>query len=291
MREIVRQAVDAAGRAAAAAEARLVELQALEDLDAVVALLDDVWGREVGHAVPRDLLVAMTHAGNQVTGAYRDARLVGATAALLGRHDDVLHLHSHITGVRTGVQGRGVGWALKQHQRAWALQRGITQVRWTFDPLVRRNAVFNLVKLGARPVAFLENCYGALEDELNRGLPTDRLLIVWELTQQRVRAASEGEFHTPDLDNLRRVGAREVLVEDDGRPRRDAPEGARLLIQIPADIESVRVQDRELAAEWATALRTTLGTALERGYRVTGITRDGWYVLAADRNVAELAGT
>ncbi|GAA1896234.1 hypothetical protein [Actinomadura bangladeshensis] len=40
-------------------------------------------------------------------------------------------------------------------------------VIWTFDPPVRRNAHFNLAKLGARAEAYLENHYGQLPDAIN----------------------------------------------------------------------------------------------------------------------------
>ena len=38
---------------------------------------------------------------------------------------------------------------MKLHQRAWAAASGLTWITWTFDPLVRRNAWFNIEVLGA----------------------------------------------------------------------------------------------------------------------------------------------
>ena len=38
---------------------------------------------------------------------------------------------------------------------------------WTFDPLVSRNARFNLTKLGAHAVEYLPDFYGAMEDGIN----------------------------------------------------------------------------------------------------------------------------
>ena len=76
---------------------------------------------------------------------------------------------------------RNVGYALKLHQRAWALQRGIATITWTFDPLVRRNAYFNLAKLGVRATRYLPNFYGAMQDPINAGDDTDRLLVDWDL--------------------------------------------------------------------------------------------------------------
>ncbi len=60
---------------------------------------------------------------------------------------------------------------MKLHQRAWAIARGIPVIEWTFDPLVARNAYFNIRKLGAMPVEYLPNFYGIMGDGIN-GEPT-----------------------------------------------------------------------------------------------------------------------
>lgn len=277
--------------AAATAGVAVGDLRAHDQLAAAADLFDTVWGRPetAGRVLGVELLRALEHAGNQLSGAFRDGRLVAATVAFLGRDDAGVHLHSHVTGVVADAQGQGVGWAMKQHQRAWALARGIVEVRWTFDPLVRRNAVFNLAKLGARATAYLEDHYGAMRDARNRGLPTDRLLASWRLDERRVALAAAGRPAGPRLDALRGAGATTVLRNDGGEPA-TAPLGGRLLlVQVPADIEAIRAGDRARAARWSAAVRTTLGAALRRGYRISGCTRDGWYALAAADAIEELA--
>ena len=52
---------------------------------------------------------------------------------------------------------------------------------WTFDPLVRANARFNLVKLGAVAVAYLTDFYGEMQDGINAGDRSDRCAVKWEL--------------------------------------------------------------------------------------------------------------
>ena len=68
-----------------------------------------------------------------------------------------LHMHSHILGVLPGSETHGLGFDLKQHQRRWCLARGVTVMEWTTDPLVRRNAYFNVTKLGAEAPTYLVN--------------------------------------------------------------------------------------------------------------------------------------
>ena len=93
-------------------------------------------------------------------------------------------MHSHITGVLPGTAGRGVGAALKWHQRQWALERGLSRITWTYDPLIARNSYFNLARLGARPDTYFVDFYGLMNDGPNRGQPTDRMQVVWDLSAQ-----------------------------------------------------------------------------------------------------------
>lgn len=287
--------------AATAAGVDMRELRSADDLAAAADLLDAVWGRAPasGHVLGAELLRALQHAGNQVSGAFLGEALVGATVAFLGRDAHGIHLHSHVTGVAGAARERGIGGALKQHQRAWALARGIDEVRWTFDPLVRRNAVFNLTKLGARAVAYLEDHYGAMVDARNAGLPTDRLLVSWRLTERRVVLAAAGRPAAPRVAALRAAGATVILEDSGGEPRTGPAAGPTLLAQVPPDIEQMRTSDRARAQRWAAAVRDSLGASLRgtdahqdpgaTSYHITGCTADGWYALSAG-GVAELAG-
>ena len=101
------------------------------------------------------------------------------------------YLHSHMTGVVESYRNRGVGRMLKLFQREEALGRGIRRIEWTFDPLETRNAHFNFNRLGAFARKLIANFYGVTTSPLHRGLPTDRLLVEWELDSRRVVAAIE----------------------------------------------------------------------------------------------------
>jgi predicted GNAT superfamily acetyltransferase len=263
-----------------------------DQLGALSRLFDDVWERDLaamGGIITREVLWVLVHTGGQVTAAFADGRMIGGTAAFLGRDDQGIHLHSHLSAVLADHTGRGVGRALKLHQVAWCKDRGIDRVLWTFDPLVRRNAVFNLLALGARPVAFYEDLYGPMADGRNVGLPTDRFLVEWDLDDRRVQRAVAGDRAEPDLQALQRTGAEFVLdVGDDDLPSITASSSPRQLARVPADIESLRRSHPEVAGAWVDALRVTVGAAVAAGYRVSGITRDGVYVLVARGGLEEL---
>ncbi len=263
--------------------ADIVELDELEDLVALAELFASVWGRPGQPPINSDILKALSHSGNYVAGAYAGPRLVGGLVGWFGgspRHE--LHLHSHILGVLPESDARGIGWELKQHQRRWCLERGVKTIEWTTDPLVRRNAYFNLTKLGAAAPRYLVNVYGEMRDGINAGEESDRLLVRWRLDSRRAESAAAGDAPEPDVERLRREGAAAILhAGSEGQPVTSSSDAATLLCQIPADIVAVRKHDPAQARAWRVALRHCLMQAMERGYALTGATKSGWYVLEA----------
>lgn len=236
-----------------------------------------VWGRPGEPPIGSDILKALAHSGNYVAGVYVAGTLAGGLVGWFGgMPPGELHLHSHILGVVPGSGTSGLGFELKQHQRRWCLERGVAVIEWTTDPLVRRNAYFNLTKLGARANRYLVNVYGEMTDGINAGEESDRLLITWHLD------AVPGQ--EPQLDELRLGGAVAVLsVGDAGEPVSTAAASRVLLCQVPEDIVALRRTDPSLAREWRMALRRAFTRALADGYEVAGATRSGWYVLEAGR--------
>jgi predicted GNAT superfamily acetyltransferase len=234
-----------------------VELRELTDIAALNALADlfvHIWGADVP-LVSGDLLRAMSKAGSYVVGAYVDGRLVGGC---IGFHEapEARALHSHVAGVLPGLIGRSVGFALKLHQRAWALHRGITAIEWTYDPLVARNAYFNIVKLGARPAEYLTNFYGPMNDTINGVDDSDRILIRWELLAPAAVAACQG--------------ARLPAAVASAAARR---------VAVPEDIEALRAADLAAARGWRTRVREQLAPLMGDGWTVTGFDRGEGYLL------------
>jgi predicted GNAT superfamily acetyltransferase len=262
-------AADAADRAGV----KVVELADLGDLDEVAALLQRVWRAEhPAEIASASLLRTYAHSGNYVAGAYRGGRLIGAATGFLGLAGGHIHLHSFVAGVSPGGFGKGVGNALKQHQRAWALARGVLEVHWTYDPLILRNAYFNLHKLGATVTGYLPEFYGPMTDGINSGDLSDRLYVVWHLDAPRTGEAD--------------VSGAVALVSRSGDRSGDepvisaaAPVDGALTVAVPVDVEALRVRDRAAALRWRHAVRDALMTRLAAGWRISGITRDGRYLL------------
>jgi predicted GNAT superfamily acetyltransferase len=192
-----------------------------------------------------------------------------------GVDDAGLHVHSHMLAAIPTRRHRGVGYALKLAQRAQALDQGIHVARWTFDPLVARNAWFNMGKLGTVADAFQRGFYGEMTDEINRGDRTDRLFVRWDLDldpaprplAQALPAvlAAEGASDVPEP--VRRGDA--------------APDGA--IVEVPRDHPELRRRDAALASRWRDASADALESCFAAGLIVGAFDRDrSAYVLVPE---------
>ncbi|HEU5038441.1 MAG TPA: GNAT family N-acetyltransferase [Nocardioides sp.] len=278
------RAVQAADAAAYAAGVAVREVTDLAELTAVVELYATIWGRSGNPPMTIELLRAFSKAGNYVGGAFAGDRLVGACVGFFhAPAEDALH--SHIAGVAGEMAGRHVGFALKLHQRAWAMLRGVSEIAWTFDPLVSRNAYFNLVKLAAMPDEYLPNFYGAMLDTINGDDDSDRLLVRWQLRDPSVVAACAGG-PVPALaaDEIAAGAVVALGITADGAPEPGRLDGATSLVAVPRDIGALRATDPALAQRWRLAVREALSALVADGARISGFDRAGWYVVRRDHS-------
>lgn len=185
-------------------------LDTIEDVFTASSVLSAVWGGDRS-GMPPNLLQALAHSGNYAVGLRDSGRMVGASVAFFAV-PAARSMHSHITGVLPGLQSRGLGRLIKQHQREWALVRDVGHITWTFDPLVARNAHFNLRVLGARATEYLVDHYGAMDDGVNRGDETDRIMVSWALASPPMPTPSDDRVVATvavprDIESLRRSSA------------------------------------------------------------------------------------
>lgn len=234
---------------------------------AVADYFSDVWQtpRNAPPLLP-ETLHGLDHAGGAVHAAYDGTRLVGASVAVFGPPASK-ETYSMLTAA-----DRGLGSHLKFAQRDWALEHGARSMRWTFDPLVGRNARFNFVKLGAEGTEYLVDFYGPMADGVNDGDETDRLAVTWDLVEpgRDGGAAGPGE----------REAATTTHAAPDGGPlaRRDLSD-RYVWCRVPDDIVALRAADPELALRWRRAVREVFTKAFADGFVATGMSRDGWYTL------------
>jgi predicted GNAT superfamily acetyltransferase len=240
------------------------------EYDEAVALQDEIWGAGFSDRVPASILRVSQKVGG-VTAAAFDAsgRMLGFVFGLTGVRDGQLVHWSDMLAVREDARGKRLGERLKHYQRDLVRALGVEKMFWTFDPLVARNAHFNLNRLGARIAEYIPNFYGSNTGSILHGaLPTDRFVAEWVMTADPTApAASAPERPAPDV-------VRTAVVEN-GRVRvvKPLPVDARVLVPVPTDIESVLHANPDAALAWRLATRQAIMHYLALGYRVTAFHR------------------
>jgi predicted GNAT superfamily acetyltransferase len=226
------------------------ELVNLQDQDSGRRIFDLTWAMDAGTEITPNLLQAMVHSGSYLSGAFIDNKIVG-TAFAFPATNNGLHLHSHMTAVLDEYRDKGVGYALKIDQWGWAKKENYSHLSWTFDPLVRRNAKLNIVKLGVDISAYYPNFYGAMPDALNAGDESDRLMVSWST-----------DIYEPK--------ARELITH---------PKPEDILIEIPEDIVVIRSSNQSESMKWRRQVRDQFLAAFEKNGKVVGFSANNEYVV------------
>lgn len=259
------------------AQVSIRNLQGVTEQDYARAIFDEIWPTDEGTQITANLLQAMVHNGAYVSGVFFDAEIVAAAFAFPGIDSQKhLHLHSHMAAVKEKYRNRNIGSALKWHQRAWALENGYETITWTFDPLVRRNARLNLVKLGVQVFEYFADFYGDLPDALNAGDPTDRVIARWDLLSEQVVGAAR--YLNLELSS---EGIPVALANVNEKPMKQTvdPSSSVVLAYVPTDIITLRSENPARAWEWRLSLREELQPRLNSGWYIQGFTSDGAYVV------------
>jgi len=226
------------------------ELHTLQEQFHARMIFDSVWPAANETQITSNLLQAMVHSGSYLVGVFDGAKIVGASFAFPTIEPDI-HLHSHMTAFIDSHRDRGLGTQVKLHQWQWAKERGYQSITWTFDPLVRRNARLNILKLGANLIDYLPNFYGNMADELNNGDESDRITVRWDTTTDAPTPRQEVE-----------------------EPPYDAQ-----LIALPQDIVEIRRSNPELSQQYRHEVRAAFLEALAAGKKVIGFSSHNEYVL------------
>ncbi len=239
-----------------------------------VRLQEEIWGAGFSQRVPEAILIIASRIGGVVSGAFgRDGVLLGFVFGITGIEEGHPVHWSDMLAVRAGWRRRGIGKALKLHQREELLRAGVTRMYWTFDPLEAGNARLNLSRLGAVVREYVEEMYGESGSPLHAEVGTDRFVAIWEMASGRVeRRLGKGDEDevSPDLKGV--PSALEVVRGDDGihRPGEARTElrVPRLLVPIPGDVQELKAKDTTAARSWRLATRRVLGSYLARGWEV-----------------------
>jgi len=232
-------------------ETTIRECTTIEEFDGCVYLQREAFGLPDLELSPRRHLIVSHQAGGWTLGAFAGERMVGFVHYLAGvRANNEIFGYSHIMAVAKDYQNKGVGARLKWAQRERALAEGRQLIKWTWDPMLARNAHFNLNRLGATVDTYLGNFYGVdYGVDKGLGLPSDRLSATWNISAARVSALATGSVVNVDAEPVARISI--------------PPEWASLVKQDP---QRARDEQARVRAEFNNAFaRGLICAAFERG--------------------------
>ncbi len=254
-----------------------------DELQKAVDLQIDIWGNEIVTALAQ--LVAAIHNGGCVIGAYDGDQMIGFVYGFPGITDINAkpHLVSHMMAVDPEYRNQGIGESLKRRQREWAIDKGFEKITWTFDPLEIKNGYLNMTKLGGYVRIYYVSYYGIMQDKINKGMPTDRFLLEWDLLSEpvvNVGMKKEKYRNIKDYPLALEFFIRDSvpvpgdIVQHDGEKV--------LLVPVPKDIQKLKNHSFRLAFDWRMKIRNTIQKLFSDGYvLVAAIPSDnvGYYVL------------
>jgi len=213
-------------------------------------------------------------------GAFDGERMIGFAYGFPSHERGKLAIHSHMLAVKQEYRNAGVGFYLKLAQRERAIEMGIDEISWTFDPLQSLNAHLNFGKLGVTSRRYIVNFYGEhTSSPLHQGFGTDRLWVSWALTSNRVENRTSGRVVTPDIDLPERLLESDALLvrEENGHPVINGSAFAlnrpNYLIEIPHDIPAIKQRDPQLAVDWRLTTRKGFLAAIDAGFVVSDFAR------------------
>lgn len=246
-------------------QVKIRQVATIEECRIVHNIASEVWGE--GAACSDAQLSVHAKYGGVVLLAYDEESPVGFLFSFPSKYNGEFVLWSHETAVLPGYQDSGVGRALKEFQRTCARDLGYRRIGWTYDPLVSRNAYFNLVKLGAKVAEYKENAYGVDEGDLvNQGLETDRFIVTWDVFQSSLTVAGDGDSI---ISSVAKPGHCILGFTEDG-PKvlvGRVPSEHPIETQIPLNFSAIITRNPMLAKHWRQAFRVAAQELLADGFR------------------------
>ena len=238
------------------------DINSIPELKKVQQLEEEVWGQV---PIPIHQTLTAIKNGGIVVGAFDGEKLVGFSYSFAGFKKGKVHLTSHILAISSNVREQGIGEALKWKQRQIAIDKGYDMMLWTYDPLETRNGYLNLTKLHAICDTYSENCYGEMQDGLNKGLPSDRFEVNWHLTSKYLeepqpinltkgKVIAAYKMNHTNFPVLTEVNSQLILEED------------VYLLPVPQNIQLIKANNPALALDWRMKTRLLIQSLFSKGY-------------------------
>lgn len=240
------------------------EITTLEELYQIQKIEEIVWQDT---PIPIHQTLTAFRNGGVLIGAFLEGNMIGFQYSFPGFDGQEVYLVSHELGILPAYRKFGLGEKIKRKQREIAADKGYDKMIWTYDPLESVNAYLNLHKLGGIATAYKENYYGTMDDGLNKGLASDRLVMEWNF--QKDKEPFDGTIDSSQLllEMGQEMEPRRTDVEFDG-------DSEQWFVAIPANIQDMKATNLERAIRWRKSTRELFQLLFSNGYTAKDFIRD-----------------
>lgn len=246
------------------------KLTTIAELEMVQQLDIEVWD---GSPIPIHQTATAIKNGGIIMGAFDGNHLIGFNYGFAGFKEGKVYLCSHMMGIASQYRAQGIGEALKREQRNVAIEYGYDMMKWTYDPLETRNGYLNLTKLRAVCDTYIENCYGKMQDGLNKGLPSDRFEVSWYLTSDYINKNTLWDLSKATI-------IAHVQLNEQGLPvlnqwnLNHTLDASAYLLPVPKNFQGIKASNPELALDWRMKTRHIFQTLFSKNYVAVQLERD-----------------
>ena len=249
-----------------------------EIFEDVQSLHRTIWGLSDLEVTPTHIYMAAHHAGGKILCAYAGDEPVGYVFGFPGVDaENNPYFYSHNLAVLEKWRNRGIASRLKLRLREVLLESGFNLVKWTYEPLDSKNAYAYIGKLGGISNTYHREYYGEMRDEINRGLPSDRLVIDWFIQSNHVSRKIKREALRTSLEEIQEaniplnsIGWKNAVPyprEEDAAL--NVREVDQYYFEIPTNLDDLRESSPEAVLEWRFHVRTLLETGFAKGLSIT----------------------
>jgi len=242
------------------------ELTSMSDLQDIQHIEYAVWDMQ---PIPTHQTLTAVKNGGIMLGLYDKDQLIGFSYGFAGFRDGKSYLCSHMLGIDPEYRSQGLGEKLKLKQREVALRKGYKEIHWTFDPLETRNGYLNLSKLNGICHTYMENCYGEMEDKINKGLPSDRFEVHWHIDSPYVEEKQQPSIEHAVALNTYKLNISGYPVFQDLKIEALTADVYALLV--PKDFQVLKANDNALALDWRYQTRMQFQRLFQAGYTAVRI--------------------
>jgi len=241
-----------------------------------------IWGLDDLEITPTHIYLAATHAGGKILCAYADEKPVGYVFGFVGAEDKgTPYFYSHNLGVLPKWRNRGIAFSLKTRLREVLLADGFSDVKWTYEPLDSKNAYAYIGKLGGVSNTYYREYYGEMEDDINRGLPSDRLVVDWFIDSKHVSRKINRESPKSSLGNIDNDTLLNSVQVDENLPK---PVDRKLnlkelllagknqfYLEIPSNFHTLKEVSPALVLEWRLHVRQLMEACFAHDLCITDV--------------------